>query len=158
MSLRVLVVLALLGAAVVSAGCGSDDSETPGACLVDAETYVSALRSAPEEVRLEGETPISDCLTSGQQGGELSQAGGAMVEAATQLNQAARRDPGGNETVQLGYLVGAVQEGASDTGGIHTDLVRRLDDAARFSPGGAEFTVEFEQAFGAGYAAGQESG
>ncbi len=80
-----------------------------------------------------------------------------MVDAATRLNSAARRDPGGPETVQLGYLIGAVQQGSSDTGGIHADLVRRLDSAARFSPEGL-LPAEFERGFGEGYSAGQENG
>jgi hypothetical protein len=60
--------------------------------------------------------------------------------------------------VDLGYLVGAVQRGASETGGIHADLVRRLDAAARFSEGGKPLPVSFERAFGQGYAAGQREG
>ena len=51
-----------------------------------------------------------------------------------------------------------VQEGASSTGGIHKDLVIRLDAAARFTEGGEPLPVEFERAFGEGYAAGQASG
>jgi hypothetical protein len=155
---RFLPLISLTLASVAFAGCSSDDSETPAGCLVETDRYVSALGAAPAAVRLEGKTPISDCLTPGQDAGELTRAGGAMVEAATRLNEAARSDPGGDENVRLGYLVGAVQEGAADTGGIHTDLVRRLDAAARFAPGGGQLPVEFEQAFGSGYAAGQESG
>jgi hypothetical protein len=60
--------------------------------------------------------------------------------------------------VRLGYLVGAVQEGAAATGGIHEDLVLRLDAAARFTGGRDAFGARFERAFGVGYAAGQEHG
>jgi hypothetical protein len=144
------------------AACGSGDEETPAACLGDADAYLTALAAAPGEVKLEGETPISACLVSGQEPGELGRAGAAIVAAATQLNETARQDPSGPAAVQLGYLVGAVQEGSSDTGGIHADLVRRLDSAARFSPpaeGGEQLLpAEFERAFGRGYSAGQESG
>lgn len=139
-------------------GCSSDEDEAPAACLGSADTYVDALEPAPGEVRLDGSTPISECLVSGQEPAELGQMGEAMVEAATELNAAARRHPAGEDTVRLGYLIGAVQAGASETGGIHTDLVRRLDAAARFTEGGRPLPVSFERAYGEGYAAGQETG
>jgi hypothetical protein len=108
-------------------------------------------------VRLDGTTPISSCVVPSQGSGELSAVGTATVEAATRLNARARRDPA-EATVQLGYLVGAVQEGASRTGGVHADLVRRLDGAARFAEAGNAPSAAFERAFGEGYAAGQDHG
>ena len=107
---------------------------------------------------LGGETPISECLVSGQSPAELADAGESMIAAATELNAAARRDPAGDDSVRLGYLVGAVRQGAADTGGIHADLVRRLEAAARFAPEGERLPVSFERAYGEGYAAGQEGG
>jgi hypothetical protein len=140
----------------VLAGCGSDGGgETPAACLVPASDYLEALTAAPAQVRLAEQTPISDCVRSGQGSAELGQVGQSVIQAATKLNAEARRDPGGEATVQLGYLVGAVQEGASDT---EADLVHRLDAAARFNEGGNTLGVQFERAFGRGYAAGQETG
>ncbi len=148
-----------LVAGLFIAGCGSDDDpETPIACLADADAYLAALGSAPGDVRLDGATPIGDCIVDGQDGGELAQVGEPMVGAATELNRRARDEPGGQAAVQLGYLVGAVQEAASTTGGIHQDLVIRLDAAARFSGSDGPFPASFERAFGAGYAAGQASG
>jgi hypothetical protein len=143
---------------LVIAGCGSDDPETPAACLGTAEDYLDALAAAPGEVRLAGDTPISDCLVPGQEAGDLSAVGSATVEAATELNAEARRTPTSDAVVELGYLVGAVQEGASTTGGIHADLVRRLDAAARFNEEGEAFPAAFERRFGEGYAAAQDSG
>jgi hypothetical protein len=148
----VLAVVALLF------GCGSDGDETPAACLVPASDYLEALGAAPGDVRLADQTPISECVTSGQASGELNQVGQSVIEAATKLNAEARRDPSGHSTVELGYLVGAVQQGASDAGGELVDLVRRLDAAARFNQGGEPLPAAFERAFGEGYAAGQESG
>lgn len=149
----------LLLAAALVAGCGEGgDRSTPAACLGGAADYLHALEDAPEPVRLDGSTAISDCLVPGQPPATLATVGESAVAAATRLNARARRDPTGDATIQLGYLVGAVQEGASTTGGIHADLVRRLDRAARFSPGDAAFSVGFERAFGEGYAAGQENG
>jgi hypothetical protein len=151
----------LAGALALLAGCGgsSEPPETPAACLGTADDYLAALESAPGQVRLDGDTPISGCLVEDQAGGALQTVGKSVVDAATELNVQARRDPGGRGTVQLGYLVGAVQEGASNTGGIHQDLVLRLDAAARFSgEQDKPFPAEFERAYGEGYAAGQANG
>jgi hypothetical protein len=150
--------LAVLASCALLAGCGSEEEETPTACLGSAGDYLDALEAAPGAVRLDGDTAISDCIVPAQEGGELSQVGSATVDAATRLNAEARREPSGEATVQLGYLVGAIQEGAADTGGIHADLVRRIDTAARASGSGEAFSAAFERAFGEGYAAAQEGG
>jgi hypothetical protein len=140
------------------AGCSSaeDEDQAPAACLTTSDAYIKALAPAPGEVRLEGDTPISDCLVPNQGGGELGQIGRQMIVAATKLNGEARTDPTGPAAVQLGYLIGAVQRGEDS---IHADLVRRLNAAARFSPGGnGLLPASFERTFGQGYAAGHESG
>lgn len=152
---RHTVLLGLALAALLTAGCSSsEDEETPSVCLAEPAEYRAALQSAPEDVRLEDGTPISDCLVPEQSGGELAGVGEPMIEAATALNAEASEDPSGVATVQLGYLVGAVERGSE---GIHADLVRRLNTAARFSPDGL-LPPEFERTFGQGYAAGLESG
>jgi hypothetical protein len=151
---RELTVAALAIAGLV-VGCSSDeDEEAPAACLAGSDAYLTALRAAPDEVRLQGEAPISDCLTPDQEGGQLATIGKEMIDAATELNAAAQQDPGGPASLQLGYLVGAVERGSE---GIHADLGRRLDTAARYSPDGL-LPAEFERSFGPGYAAGLESG
>ncbi len=144
---------------LMAAGCGSSsDSSTPTACLAPAGQYLEALRAAPGEVRLGGETAISDCFGATQGAGELADVGQTVIQVATQLNADARRDPAGHATVMLGYLVGAVYEGASHTSGADADLVRRLDAAARYEPGGGTLGAAFERGFGKGYAAGEQSG
>jgi hypothetical protein len=149
------VVVVAAATALALGACGSDDDpDLPAACLGEASTYTQALRAAPQEVRLDGETPISECLTPDQDGGQLATVGRQMVVAATTLNGEARRDPSGPEAIQLGYLVGAIERGAE---GIHADLVRRVNSAARFGPDGL-LPAEFERTFGQGYAAGLESG
>ena len=140
------------------AGCGEEDSEAPAACLVSSRAYLEALRGAPQPVLLEGSTPISDCLVPDQDPAELGQIGEELIGAATKLNAQARRDPSGDATLRLGYLVGAAQQGAAESADVHADLLRRLDAAARFSEGGRPLPASFERAFGEGYAAGQESG
>ena len=68
-----------LGIAVLLAGCSSsEDEEAPAACLAGSDAYLTALRAAPGEVRLQGETPISDCLTPDQEGGQLASIGKEM--------------------------------------------------------------------------------
>jgi len=146
----------LLGCAAVLGACGGSNGndETASACLAGPDAYLRALAAAPGEVRLEGSTPISDCLVSGQDAGELATAGRSMVVAATRLNAEGRANPGGGAPLQLGYLVGAVDKGAEGTGGIHADLVRRVESAARFG----ELTPEFDRAYREGEAAGRKTG
>jgi hypothetical protein len=127
----------------------------PAACVTSRDVYLQALESAPGEVRLEGEVPISECLVPSQEGGELANVGEELIGTATALNAEARENPGGAASVRLGFLMGAVNKGADP---IHTDLVRRLNSSAQFSETGKSLPPEFQQAFGRGYAAGVQSG
>lgn len=152
----VLVSLALL--VLAFAGCGSDTSPaTPVACLEGTGAYLRALAAAPGEVKLRGETPISECLAENQEGGELATVGEAMVEAATKLNAEARAEPGGQANIRLGFLMGAVERGARHTEGIHTELLRRLGVAARYSPR-PPLPEAFMRAYREGYEAGHDHG
>jgi hypothetical protein len=142
---------------VLAAGCGSGDGgDTPAACLAPAATYLKALEAAPDPVRLAGETPVSGCLVEDQSAGELADVGASLVRTATLLAAAAERDPGGEQTLRLGYLIGAVQEGASETSGIHTDLARRIESSARHL--GSRDKTSFGRAYARGYAAGRSGG
>ncbi len=147
-----IVALALL------AGCGDSDDSTPVACLEGAGAYERALKAASEEVLLEDETPISECLTRNQTGGDLSRVGEAMLETATALNAEARKDPGGDASLRLGYLLGAAQRGSEESEGIHSDLLRRLVVAARFAPGKQPLPPEFVRAYREGFDAGRAGG
>jgi hypothetical protein len=153
-------VFALLAAVclIVAIGCGNQDDSTPVACLEGAGAYEKALREAPGEVLLSGETPISDCLAQNQSGGDLARVGEAMVETATTLNSKAREEDGGQAAIELGYLLGAAQRGAEDSEGIHTDLVRRLTVAARFAPGKEPLSPQFLSAYREGFDAGHSGG
>jgi hypothetical protein len=144
--------------AAVATGCGSQDDSTPAACLGFAPAYEKALKSAPGEVLLGGETEISDCVAPNQSGGDLARVGEAMLEAATDLNAEARAEPGGDAALQLGYLLGAVQRGAEESEGIHSDLVRRLTVAARYAPGKEPLSEEFLSTYEEGFDAGRSSG
>jgi hypothetical protein len=150
--------LGLTGLALALGGCGSTDEKTPVACLEGTKAYLRALGDAPGAVRLHQGTPISECLTKNQRGGELATVGAAMVRAATELNAEARRDSKGPAGVQLGYLLGAVERGAQDTAGIHAELVRRLEAAARYSPGNQPLPRALERSFEQGFDAGRSGG
>jgi len=148
-----------LALACAAGGCGSaDEHETPEACLSGPTDFFAALEKAPAAVRLPGGTAISDCLVENQGAGDLETVGGTLIEVATELNGRARRDPGGPPTVQLGYLAGAVEQGASDTHGIHTELQRRIEAAALYGPAGKPPPPPFDQAYRKGYAAGRDRG
>ena len=142
------------------AGCGNanESGHTPDTCLSGPVYFKAALKKAPGRVRLPGDTPISGCLVSDQTAGDLGNVGNYMLKVATNLNAAARQDPGGSVTVQLGYLVGAATRGASETAGIHDELIRRLEAAALYSPAGKPPPQPFDHQYETGYAAGKENG
>ncbi|HEX5525573.1 MAG TPA: hypothetical protein VFX44_00070 [Solirubrobacterales bacterium] len=156
MRARLVIFVGCLVALV--AGCGSQEESTPVACLESAGAYEKALAAAPGQVRLQGETAISDCLVRNQSGGDLAEVGEALVTVATELNAQARTEPGGDAALRLGYLLGAVKRGAEDSEGIHADLVRRLTVAARYAPGKDPLPAAFYRAYRTGYAAGHSEG
>src|SRR4051794_1792798 len=158
MRLAALAAIALLVSLAFVAGCGSADDSTPVACLEGAAAYERALAVAPEEVLLEDETPISECLTRNQSGGDLSRVGEAMIETATKLNAQAREDPGGDAALQLGYLIGAVKRGTEESEGIHSDLLRRLVVAARFAPDKQALPPGFVPTYREGFEASRSGG
>jgi hypothetical protein len=139
-------------------GCGDQDDSTPVACLEGAAAYEKALTAAPGEVRLDGETPISACLTPNQTAGDLARVGEAMIEAATKLNAEARAEDGGEAAVQLGYLLGAAERGSERSEGIHSDLVRRLTVAARYAPDRQPLSQQFLDGYEEGFKTGRSGG
>jgi hypothetical protein len=158
MRASIAVAFACILAAPIGAGCGNQDDSTPVACLEGPAAYVTALRGAPGEVKIAGETPIGDCLAPNQTAGDLASVGATLVEVATRLNARAREEPGGPAALQLGYLIGAAEKGAEETEGIHADLVRRLTVAARFAPDAAPLGTGFRAAYLEGFDAGHERG
>jgi len=144
--------------AAFAASCGGRSASTPVACLEGSRTYLAALADAPGEAKLDGETPISECLAENQQGGDLATVGTAMLEAATELNAEARAEPGDDANLQLGYLIGAAQRGAEQTEGIHADLLRRLTVAARYARGRQPLPPAFLATYREGFDAGRARG
>jgi hypothetical protein len=152
------ILISCLFATLAASGCGGQDDTTPVACLEGSRSYLQALRDAPGEVTLDGETPISGCLAENQKAGDLAAVGTAMLATATKLNAEARAEPGGDANLQLGYLLGAAQRGAESTEGIHTDLIRRLSAAARYSPDNRPLAPVFLRTYRQGFDAGEAGG
>jgi hypothetical protein len=155
--MRARIGIALLALAVI-AGCGSTDSSTPVACLEGEGVYLKALGAAPGEVELGGGTLISECLAENQKAGDLATVGTALVGVATKLNAEARAEPGGDANLELGYLLGAAERGASQTDGIHAELIRRLTSAARYSPDNRPPPAAFLRVYREGFDAGEARG
>jgi hypothetical protein len=157
--MRTRVATVLLAATCwVAIGCGEPSDSTPIACLEGTGAYVKALRDVPGTVKLQGETPISECLAENQQAGDLATVGAALVAAATRLNAEARAEPGGDANLQLGYLLGAAERGAQNTNGIHADLIRRLVASARYSPDNRPLPHTFLSVYREGFDAGEARG
>jgi hypothetical protein len=152
--------LACLTAALAAllAGCGKGEPTTPVACFEGPGAYAKALAAAPGEVRVGGETPISECLAEEQDPGELAQVGEALIETATRLNAEAREEPNGPTALELGYLVGAAKRGSEETEGIHAELLRRLEVAARYAPGTQPLSPQFLAAYRKGFDDGHSEG
>jgi hypothetical protein len=154
---RPLLLMVLAGLLTV-VGCGAGDDSTPVACLEGSQSYLRALKAAPGEVALGGNTPISECLAPNQSGGELATVGLAMLRATTKLNAGARARPGGATNLRLGYLLGAARRGADNSEGIHDELIRRLTAAARYSPDNQPLPAAFLSAYRRGFDAGRARG
>jgi hypothetical protein len=153
-----IAILAASATILAATGCAGPDDRTPVACRSGANAYLAALREAPGEVRLKGRVPLGDCLPETQKGGDLAAVGAATVLAVTKLNARARANPGGSANLQLGYLLGVVEERAERTGGIHDELLRRLTTAARYSPGNRPLPARFMRTYRQGQKAGHSPG
>jgi hypothetical protein len=154
------LLLVALGAAFL-AGCGgtsTKDERQPVACREGVGVYMNALRAAPGDVILAGETPISGCLLADAKEGELADLGEDALAVATKLSAQARAEPDGPAALQLGYLLGAIARGSEETGGVHAELLRRLTVAARFAPEGQPLSRRFLAAYEKGFAAGRDHG
>jgi hypothetical protein len=149
-SVRFPILAAVAGLALL-AGCRDDDRGIPAACRQGADTVRLALLQAPGEVRLEGTTPISDCIDDTSSGGDMSDVGVAYVAVAQRLADEAERRPNSPEALRLGYLVGAVERSRRGSQGVGYELGRRLQQEARRVPASS-------QEYRTGLRAGRDSG
>ena len=106
-------------------GCGNDEHRVPVACLDGGVR--TALAGAPGDVRLDGDTRLSECFNRAAAPAEIQQVGAVFLGAAEQLAARARSRPHSAAALQLGYLIGAVRHGAGHTQGIHYETRRRIE-------------------------------
>jgi hypothetical protein len=96
--------------------------------------YQAALRDAPGEVRLLGRTRISDCLDMRATDAADVQAVGSSLVVVT------RRLAAAEESVRLGYLMGAIEKGTKRTSGLFQETLRRIDtELAGVDRGSAQY-------------------
>jgi hypothetical protein len=115
--------------AALLAGCGSTLPSLPPACSDGPRFVLRALRAAPGSVRLTDGTRLSECVTRAYQDADVQQLGFTLTPVADQLARSARPA----DALALGYLLGAVERGASQTNGVHVELVRRLRGTVTFT-------------------------
>jgi hypothetical protein len=109
------------------AGCSKEeDPALPAACRGGVEAVLSALESAPGEVRL-GDQTLADCMADAEDAGDVQELGAAYVEAARRLAERVDAQPRSAAAVQLGYLLGAARNGIERSVGIHEEMVRRIE-------------------------------
>jgi hypothetical protein len=144
--------LSLLVAACALAGCSSKHDPPALACIQSARDVRTALRAAPGHVALSDGTTLADCVGAAREASDLQNVGATFVTAASDLEPMAHRNP--RVALRLGFLVGAVERGASRTSGLQDELVNRMRgalDGARLR--GAERAAALR-----GRAAGRERG
>ena len=146
---------AVLLAALALAGCGSDSQgEGLAAGCGDREQIAGALEAAPGAVSLETGTTISGCVNSARTDADLMTLGYAITAVADRLAEEGR---GGDRqaALQLGFLVGAADRGASTSQGIQSELAYRLESSARrIETAGPQARVAFEEGRRAGRSRG----
>lgn len=124
----------LLAAIALAGGCarhtGAD--RAPAACTSGSaqermRDLRGALTHAPGPVALRGGTRISSCIAHVSDTADLQNVGATLLSATQNLADSARGRRPGRALTQLGYLIGAVQRGASQARGLDDDLLRRLE-------------------------------
>ena len=118
--------LATLACAAALAGCGSDRSESlPAPCTEGPGSVLRALSAAPGDVRMGG-VLISECFNRDATGEDELIVGTNLIAAAQELGDIAREEPESEESLRLGYLVGAARRGAARNG-LAAELLRRIE-------------------------------
>ena len=108
-------------------GCSREaDEGVPEACRQGEGAVRDALRSAPDNVSMDG-TLLSECLDDTTDGGELQEVGAAYVGVASDLAAAASRNPDGPAATRLGFLVGALRRSEAGAQGVGAELQRRIE-------------------------------
>jgi hypothetical protein len=140
----------IAGLAVV--GCGDHRGPVASTCTSGADTILASLRRAPGPASLPDGTLLSECVSHAISDAQLQNVGSSFIAAGDDLVRRAPTDDGA--AMQLGYLAGAAERGASQTEGIARELVDRLD---RFV-GDGSLPPPRRAAFDRGRAAGRKRG
>src|SRR4051794_9017166 len=155
---RRLAALTALALAPAAAGCGGGGGDPPSvdaACTASPRAIERALARAPAPVTLGSGTRLSECVAGARTDADLQNAGLVLTRAAAPLADRAQRGDAG-AALDLGYLVGAAQRGASRTNGIHAELARRVESAARILADGG--SANLASALQRGLRAGEATG
>lgn len=152
---------------VTFAGCSDGRKiSTPPACLAAPEFWLTALANAPERVVIEESAAISECLPEKQTVANQEEVGRTAVIVASSLAVSIKqgsaaggesKSPTAEEAAMMaGYLVGALEKGANESGGIHDVLVTRVEAAATNGLDGASPAVrqQYEEGRDAGLSEG----
>ena len=150
-SARPIASLLLAATALALAGCGSDpEGDGLAAGCANREQIAAALQAAPGAVSLETGTTISGCVNSARSDADLMTLGYAITAVADRLAEEGR---GGDRqaALELGFLVGAADRGASTSQGIQSELAYRLESSARrIEDAGPQARAAFEEGRSAG--------
>lgn len=150
-SARPIASLLLAATALALAGCGSDpEGDGLAAGCANREQIAAALQAAPGAVSLESGTTISGCVNSARSDADLMTLGFAITAVADRLAEEGR---GGDRqaALELGFLVGAADRGASTSQGIQSELAYRLESSARrIEDAGPQARAAFEEGRSAG--------
>jgi len=126
---------AALLVAFLLAGCASEDSDVPAACLDDPATIERALERAPASVTLADGTRLSTCVSRARDDAELQTLGTSLMRVADDLRPRAATDPAA--ALRLGYLRGASRRGVAKNPGLAANIGRRLEQTTLLRGGSA---------------------
>jgi hypothetical protein len=144
----------LLAPLVLLAGCSSEATRFPPACLAGDEAVQAALAAPPEQVRVGG-FRISTCVRRARNDGDLQNLGLQLTAVADRLAVQARDEDDPELARQLGFLAGAVRKGTGTDSGIAVELGRRVAlTAEKLSRSRAEVRAALQRGLEAGGQAG----
>lgn len=101
---------------------------------------------------LPGGTLLSTCVDRAEDDADLQNLGLIFVAVADRLTARSEREP--DAAFQLGFLVGAAQRGAGETGGTQAELVQRLQQTIAFRAERAPVRAQVLRGIAAGRARG----
>jgi hypothetical protein len=134
--------------------CGGCGGRTPPAqACIEAQPpdVLQALTHAPRDVALADGTSLSQCVRRTIDDSRLQALGATLTTAADELGQRMRSSDAA--AFQLGFLIGAIDRGASQAAGLQEELANRIAGSAAGLDSGQRRAALLR-----GRAAGQRSG